>query len=185
VSLPTRRYRRLLDAAAEVVALPGWTYHDQSFFPGEWLEGLVMAESSGDPSARRYEPHQDRAGRRDEASDGDTPGRDDGVLEDDASYGLMQVLGSNLRRLVGVRPGVSMHFGWALLPIANISAGLRVLLEELRATGGSVERALARYNGGPTGDARDERGVMRRQVYVDRVFSMTRRVRRDREEDFA
>lgn len=187
MSLPTRRYRRFIDAAAELVGLPGWTYRGQSFFPGELLEGLILAESGGDPRARRYEPHQDRSGRRDAATDADTPDQDDGALEDDASYGLMQVMGYNLRRLVGVAPGVRMDFEWAFLPIANVSAGLRILLEELRAVDGPdqrnevvISRALARYNGGPTGDDRDDHGVMRRQPYVDRIHEHARRVRSDR-----
>lgn len=179
-ALRTRRYRELLEAAARLVALPGWTYRGESFFRGEWLEALVLTESGGDPTATRYEPHQDRPGRRDSATDPDTPGHDDGLREDDTSFGLMQVMGYNLRSLVECEPGTRMGFGWALLPIANVAMGLRVLLGELHQTHGDVARALARYNGGPTGDDRDDRGVMRRQVYVDRVFSSARRVRRDR-----
>jgi hypothetical protein len=177
VSLPTRRYRRLLDACAELVALPGWTYRGVSFFPGEWLEGLVLAESRGNPSARLYEPHQDRAGRRDAASDGDTPDQDDGMLEDDKSYGLMQVMGYNIRELCGVPRGTAMRFGFALLPITNVALGLRVLIGELSAVGGDVARALARYNGGPTGD---DGSPMRLQGYVDRIYSHALVVRDDR-----
>ena len=89
----TRTYRPLIDACALQVGLPPWG----DLRSGEWLEGLILQESGGNPKARRYEPHQDRAGRPDAPSDGDQPGIDDGQLEDDASYGLMQVMGSNVR----------------------------------------------------------------------------------------
>ena len=104
---------------------------------------------------------------------------DDGPLEDDASYGLMQVMGYNARRLVGALPGTKLDFGFLLLPITNLAFGLRVLLGELAATGNVVARALARYNGGPTGDSLDGNGVMRRQVYVDGVAKWAERVARE------
>lgn len=146
----------------------------------EWLEALVMQESSGNPRATRYEPHQDRAGRTDAASDADKPGQDDGMLEDDRSYGLMQVMGYNLRRLVGVPPGTPMKFDWALDPLFNIAAGVAVLRGELAATHGDVARALARYNGGPTGDAIQADGKMRREEYVAGVRAWVGRVIADR-----
>ena len=177
----TREYRPLIDACALQVGLPPWG----DLRPGEWLEGLVLQESGGDPRARRYEPHQDRPGRADAAGDGDQPDVDDGELEDDASYGLMQVMGSNARRLCGLRPGTPMRFGFLLLPITNLAFGLRILAAELVATQGSVVRALCRFNGGPTGDAlvSDGRGatVFRRQVYADGVVMHARAVREDRQ----
>ena len=177
----TERYRPLLDAAANLVGLPWWPNlrgaNYAPFEPGCWLEGLVLGESNGNPKARRYEHHQDRPG----PGDADLSGHDDGLLEDDASYGLMQVMGYNIRRLVGVSPGVPMNFGFALLPITNISLGLRVLLEELEATDGDVSRSLARYNGGPTGE-RLTGGVMRRQEYVVHIRDCTVAVWRDRRE---
>jgi len=154
---------------AQFVALPSWTWRGATFSGAEWLEGLVLTESSGNPEAVRYEPHQDRPDRTDRATDADEPGRDDGLLEDDRSYGLMQVMGSNVRRLCGIAPGVAVNFGFALRPLTNLSLGLRVLTAELAMTGGDVTRALARYNGGPTGDALDLAGHMRRVEYVDRV----------------
>jgi hypothetical protein len=70
----------------------------ERFSAAQWLAGFVLTESSGRPDAKRYEPHQDRARRRDAAADPDTPDRDDGQLEDDASHGLKQVIGYNGRR---------------------------------------------------------------------------------------
>ncbi len=177
--LKTRKYRALIDAAAMLAGLPSW----DGFPPGVWLEGLILHESVGDPRAMRYEAHQDRPGRSDSASDGDRPGVDDGVLEDDRSYGLMQVLGSNIRKLCGLAPGTPMRFEWALLPIANVSLGLRMLLGELEATDGDVARAMARYNGGPSGDdpVDGPNGrEMRRQIYVRSVALACERVAADR-----
>jgi hypothetical protein len=141
---------------------------------GVWLEGLILTESAGDPRAYRYEAHQDKR------PDGDTPGKADGFHEDDASYGLMQVMGYNARRLVGVHAGVPMDFGWMFLPMVNIALGLRILCAELAATKGYVDRALARYNGGPTGERIGADGTMRRQEYVDKVLVNARRVAEDR-----
>lgn len=188
--IATVRFRALIDAAAMQVGLPNWIYRGQAFLGGEWLEGLILAESNGDPRARRYEPHQDRANRRDAAGDSDHADIDDGILEDDASYGLMQVMGYNARVLVGVAPGTSMRFGWLFLPMGNIALGLRVLCGELAAVSKDiglgrapasqhVERALARYNGGPTGDD-DVDGDIRLRRYVDRVASHAGVARRDR-----
>ncbi len=178
--MKTRSLRPLIDACAAQVGLPPWG----DLQAGEWLEGLIMQESGGNPAARRYEPHQDRRGRPDAPSDGDQPDVDDGQLEDDASYGLMQVMGSNARRLCGVVPGSPMRFGFLCLPITNLAFGLRILTAELQATQGSVVRALCRYNGGPTGDALVPDGhgqiVFRRQEYADGVVLHARAAREDR-----
>lgn len=185
MSLPTRTYRRVIGAMAELLLLPNWfVYQDDTpvplSIPGRvYWEAIVLTESAGKPWARRYERHQDRPSPK----DGDVPGQDDGLVEDDASYGLMQVMGYNIRVLCGrsqhPEDGGRMHFGFALLPLTNLVLGIRVLLAELRATGGDVPRALARYNGGPTGDRLDENGVMRRQEYVDKVHRNALRVMRD------
>lgn len=182
-TLPTARYRKVIAACADLVALPFWSYRGERFGPETWLEGLILHESVGDPRATRYEAHQDTPDRQARDADPDRPGLDDGILEDDKSYGLMQVMGTNARRLVGAPPGTRMDFGWLLLPLANIAMGLRILAGELAATGGNVERALARYNGGPTGESLvSVNGAlqMRRQPYVDLVHAATRRVAEDR-----
>lgn len=178
--LPTAHFRLLFNGAAEGAGLPWW----RGFSPGVLVEALAMQESSGNPKARRYEPHHDAAGRRDSASDGDVMAQDDGPLEDDASYGLIQILGSNVRRLVGAPPSTPFNFGFLFDPVIGLGFGLLVLREELKATGGDVARALARYNGGPTGD-RMEPGPhgqlqLRRQEYVDGVARWCERVRQDR-----
>jgi hypothetical protein len=173
-----------------VAGLPIWSYRGEAFKAREWFEGLVLQESSGNPLARRYEPHQDRANRRDAPSDPDTHDRDDGELEDDASYGLCQVMGYNARALCGVRPGTPMRFGFLFLPLINLSLGLRILLSELAAVrqeavnqrvapGQDVERALCRYNGGPTGDDPVD-GDLRLRAYVEHVVRRAAQVRADR-----
>lgn len=188
--IATTRFRQLIDAAAAQVRLPGWTYRGRIYTGGEWFEGLVLGESAGDPMARRYELHQDRASRKDAPSDADHSDRDDGLLEDDASYGLCQVMGYNARGLVGVNPGTPMTFGWLFLPMINIAMGLRILSGELQEVGldiargkasqhQQVERALARYNGGSTGDD-PVGGDIRLRAYVDRVAAHATLVQRDR-----
>lgn len=208
-TLPTGEpnLRRLIDAVA-TYALPTWRSrrYGVTLQPGEWLEGLILTESSGNPRASRYEPHLDRANRRDAAADPDTCDVNDGDLEDDRSYGLCQILGSNVRSLCGAVPllvvgefnhrpvrAVSaddedafwapMSFAFAFLPAINLSLGARLLRGELSAVGGGdVERALARYNGGPTGDdIKPEYGNdMRLRAYVDRIVKNSRTVIADR-----
>ena len=163
---------------AAFVALPVWEYRGEVFAPGEWWEGVIFAESGGDPNAFRYEAHQDRV------ADGDQPGQDDGTREDDKSYGLTQLMGYNARMMCGVPPGTRMDFSFLLFPLANLAFGLRLLTQELAITQGDVPRALARYNGGSTGTSLvpgpDGSLVLRRQEYVDRVAHHARLVVRDR-----
>ena len=174
MSLPTARYRSLIDALAAHAGLPPWKLADSTYPGATWLEGQILQESSGDPRARRYE------GLLDHVPDGDTPGIDDGIWEDDASYGLLQVLGSNLRAMVGVPIGIRMSFEFALRPATGLCFGVRHLVDEcLRTVSWDVPRGLARYNGGPGGSLEVAKGgalVLRRQDYVDAVAAWTRRV---------
>lgn len=176
--------RRLLDAAAHLVGLPAW----RTVSGPELLEGLILAESGGDPMATRYEGHQDQQ------ADGDSRDTDDGAREDDRSYGLMQVMGTNLRAMVGVAPGVPMDFSWALRPAANLAFGLRHLCAEIdraqreleaRRTGDlqhglDVDLALARYNGGGRGNAVSDLPNLRNGGYVERVYEHAEKARADR-----
>lgn len=158
----TEKLRPVIDAMADLVGLPEWQHRDlDPFTGGEWLEGLILQESDGDPNAVRYEGHQDQS------PDGDTPNVDDGLWEDDRSYGLMQVMGYNARVYCGVPLGTRMNFAFLLRPLANLAFGLRLLGEELVDTGGDVATALARYNGGPSGNPVG--GPLRTQSYVDGV----------------
>lgn len=182
------RLRAFIDAAAGLVGLPPFQYRGRGYTPGELLEGLILSESAGNPRARRYEPHQDRASRTDAPRDPDIADQDDGELEDDASYGLCQVMGFNARVLCGVPPGIPMRFGWLFLPQVNIATGLRILHSELTVVYAlhphesqqeRLVRALARYNGGPTGDS-IVNGDIRLRVYVDRVAAHAEVARADR-----
>lgn len=199
----TPELRRLIDAAAHLVSLPRW----RDLSGPEWLEGLILGESGGDPNATRYERHQDQK------PDADRANVNDGMAEDDTSYGLMQVMGYNLRRLVGVpdkvegeTPGgwenypfeapVPMNFSWALRPLANIAFGLRLLCEEIERAEREVvqaspalklpldtvvvELALARYNGGPKGNALTDWPELRTKSYVERVHAHGIKARADR-----
>lgn len=164
----SRRLRPVIRAMTESVALPAWG----EFSGAIWFESLVLQESGADPRAIRYEAHQDIK------QDADVSGHDDGMLEDDKSYGLCQVMGYNIRKMVGVAEGVPMNFGFALLPLTNLTLGLRVILGELPAARGQVGVALARYNGGPSGNPRAD-GTLRNQEYVNLVAAWTRRVQED------
>lgn len=170
----TRQFRVLIDRTAQHRQLPAWEKISRpgspaaSFSPGVLLEGIVLAESGGKPDAVRYEAHQDRVGRSDSATDGDAPGQDDGWLEDDKSYGLCQVMGYNIRALLLLPPIRGIDFRFALEPALNLALGVSVLKNDLRAVGMSVTRALARYNGGPSGDD-GWPGLMRLEAYVSRV----------------
>jgi hypothetical protein len=184
--LPTAPLRRLIDAKAEHHGLPFFhsVRYNSHFTPGEWLEGLILTESSGNPRARRYEPHQDRATRTDVATDADRPDVDDGQIEDDASYGLCQVMGYNIVRLTGGGRGerATRDFAFAFDPDVNIWLGIQVLRGEMAVVSGDVERALARYNGGPTGAVVAPKfgNDMRLRAYVDRVVANARKVQADR-----
>jgi hypothetical protein len=175
-SLATENLRPLVDACAREAALPKW----DGFAPAEWLEALILQESGGNPNATRYEHRHDLVRRRHDPND--RPGEDDGDMEDDKSYGLMQVLGSNVRSLCRVPEGVPFSYSFLRRPAAGMDFGLRILCAELKHTGGDVARALARYNGGPTGDRREADGRLRRQRYVDGVRTWAERVHEDRRE---
>lgn len=183
--------RRIIDAMAAFHRLPRFAYRGEDFSPGELLEALIITESSGRPTARRYEPHQDRAGRADAATDGDAPGVDNGDTEDDASWGWTQVMGYNWRRLLGVPEGTPINFAkFALDPVFSLRAGIAVFTEEFNRLYRQdprmpeperVVRALCRYNGGPTGDAIDpDTKDIRRREYVDRILKNARLVRESR-----
>lgn len=175
--LPTTRYRLYLDACALMQGLPTWRPTlGELYQPGEWLEGIILAESSGNPAARRYEPALDAR-----ITPAGQPQADDGDFEEACSWGPMQVLGGNIRRLLDLPLGAKINFraiaaNWTI----GVQLGLMVLTGELRATGGDVARALARYNGGPTGDRVMPDGSLRRATYVEWVRSRTQKVYLDR-----
>lgn len=171
----SHRIRAFIDASADLAGLPLWHIYGEAYKPGEWLEGLILQESSGRPDVRRYEPHLDKQ------PDGDTPHRDDGFAEDDASWGPMQVLGVNVKRILGASPTCALTrynalYDWHI----GMAFGLAVLRLELVATQNDVTRALCRYNGGPTGDVLMPSGSYRRQVYADGVQQKAAQVRADR-----
>lgn len=181
------KFRRLIDATAAYVGLPGWTYRGLFVTPGEWLEGLILTESSGNPAARRYERHQDDPSKWDL----DTPQQDDGLREDDASYGLMQVMGTTYRGLVALDRPARLDYALLFRPLIGLAMGLEVLLQELAAVRRlhpkaqeteQIVRALARFNGGPSGDVLDPATKdYRRRIYVDRVAVRCGQVRTDRD----
>lgn len=187
--LPTSepRLRSWIDATAHLYLLPEWNFPGERFSPGEWFEALFLQEdaqkigewrTSGRITGRRYEGHQDRIG----AETADTPGVDDLLLEDDASYGPLQVMGTNVKVMLGLdrNARVPLNFGFLYDWLLGTGCGMWVLLQELSATSRDVSRALARYNGGPSGEAIGPDGKMRRQDYVDGVLNRARLVKADR-----
>ena len=190
--------RRLIDAIAASEQLPRWNYQGEDYTAAELLEGLILTESSGNPLARLYEPAHDAPGRSDQGDDPDTPGHDDGPFEDDASYGLGQVLGTTFKALLHVDRPVKMDFSILYRPLFGLAALIEVLKGELRAVylnkpmateNERVVRALARYNGGPSGDllvpvpAKDGNPAttdIRDRAYVDRVAKNAKLAREDR-----
>lgn len=168
------RFRRWIDATAELVQLPSWTIHGERYLPGELLEAHILQETSGKPNQRRYEPHLDVQ------ADGDRPGLDDGLTEDDASWGALQVLGSNVRARFGVPRGTPMRFDPLFFAPLGIALGLLEFLDWLKGVQGDVGRALARFNAGGRGDRLQPDGRMTNQVYVDAVEAKAVFVRSDR-----
>jgi len=187
------RLRRFIDATAALYQFPPWTYRGQDFLPGEWFEGQLFHESArGKLDARRYEPHQDAAGRKDQAQDGDRPGVDDGAREDDASYGLGQVMGYTFKGLWDVQPrSASLNYTRLFKPAIGITHAAEVLAEEFAGVyrlhphaedGERIVRVFCRYNGGPTGDAVDDAtGDLRCRPYVNLVADAAAVVRTDRQ----
>lgn len=171
--LPTAHYRPVIDAMASFVALPAWNIDGDHFSGGEWFEGLVLTESAGNADAVRYERRLD------------PNGHDDGMFEEAKSYGLVQLLGTTIRRLCGVPAGTRVDFTFALLPIVNLSLGLRLLEANLVAAHGDVAGALARYNAGWKGAEKDASGQLRAQAYVDRVRANASLVHIDRAHAFS
>lgn len=171
----TRAWRGLYKQVASLFELPPWLLvrpeeHNPDerrlyFQPQHWLEGLLLVESGGDPYAMRYEPQLDK-GR----GDPDTPQVHDGFKEDDQSYGLMQVLGTNVRWIYGL--GGLLDYQFCLRPLINLDVGCAVLSHFLERAEGVVPAALAMYNMGNKGaDLID--GKYRNQQYVDKVASHT------------
>jgi hypothetical protein len=100
------------------------------------------------------------------------------------SYGLLQVLGSNIRALCGIDcecpGGPTVEFDkWALDPAVGLWLGIRHLERECFRRNGDVAKALAIYNAGPRGGLIVD-GKLRNQAYVDKVAAWCLRVQADR-----
>ena len=164
MALPTRRFRPVIKQAARLFGLPYLTVYP----PAVWLEAMILQESSGEPKARRYEPALDRGSSQ--RPDQDAPGQDDLMFEDDASYGLMQLLGSTYKDVLGIPQASRVPFNVLFHPIVNIGIGCLYLAKLVAATDNSAARALCRYNGGGLGDQLQADGRFRRQEYVDAIL---------------
>jgi soluble lytic murein transglycosylase-like protein len=125
----------------------------KDYTSGEWLEALCMTESSGAPHAT----HMDQP---------------DAVH---TSYGLFQIEGATAQML---RPGL-LTFESLFLPIQNMALALELLCQNFTQYG-SIEKALAAYNGGSWGAGSTTDGLLNDQAYVNRVQVNCAKVRADR-----
>lgn len=127
------------------------------------VAAVVEQESSWRPEATRYEP-----GYRWLVVPAKGCGLEDAQAEirgQQTSWGLMQIMGANARHL-----GLSGPFEALLRPGLGLEYGCRYLARQLRATGGDVRGALARYN---SGRATSEAGLR----YADQVLARVARMR--------
>lgn len=155
--LTTGKYRAVFDACADLVVLPPWG----PYRPGVWLEMQCLQESGGNPAARHYDAPPDK-------KFGDA--HDAGDFEEWASFGLFQIEGRTFRQMYHFAPQVVINYADMLgRPLLNLAVALRIHKENLFTYAGSVERALAAYNGGPSGANDDGTGNLVRQDYVEAV----------------
>lgn len=99
-----------------------------------WLAVIVAKESDFDPEARRYESHHDERNDKEPHREAfkqfkdfsDKPNQDDERWEDDASYGLCQIMGSTAIWL-GWRPESEEGFHELFDPDVNLDLGAEYL----------------------------------------------------------
>ena len=121
------------------------------------VEAMVRTESSGRPSAYRFEPkYWDRYLADHPVFSKGHPGRVS------ASYGLMQVMYPTAYAL-GFRDEPEALF----LPQQSLLYGVRVMRDNLKWASGHLDAALAAYNGGRTKD--NLRSPYRNGYYLTQV----------------
>lgn len=121
------------------------------------VEAMVRTESSGKPSAYRYEPlYWERYCKGHAVFGKGLP------IRIAASYGLMQVMYPTAYAF-GYRGDPEGLF----LPQQSLLFGVRVMADNLRWSGGSLEAALAAYNGGKTKN--NLKPPYRNGVYIAKV----------------
>jgi soluble lytic murein transglycosylase-like protein len=121
------------------------------------VEAMVRTESSGKPSAYRFEPkYWERYCAKHPVFGKGEPGR---IA---ASYGLLQVMYPTAYAL-GFRGDPEELF----VPQRSLLFGVRVMADNLRWSGGHLDAALAAYNGGKTRS--NLQPPYRNGVYVTKV----------------
>lgn len=156
--LQSAKYRRFIDAAADLAGLPAWG----AYPAGVWLESVCVTESSGDPSKTHFDPGHS------------------GPTSTWTSYGLFQIEGGTARVLTGVDPHTDNDLSWLHFPEINTALAVRLLSTNLRTSNQAVDAALAAYNGGFRGAQRLANGDLADQAYVDRVSTNCHLVTADR-----
>lgn len=128
------------------------------------VEAVCLVESSGRPTAHRYEPaYWLKYMANNPRWDGAIPERVS------ASYGLMQVMYPVALEL-GMPPADPPEY--LCVPVYGLQYGCRKLREVLAWAHGDVPAALAAYNGGKTNDNKPDVTPKRNQAYVDKVLKM-------------
>ena len=128
----------------------------------ELIAAIVSIESDGKACASRYEPHYryllntKTFARKNQISE------DTEIIQQKTSWGLMQVMG-----------GVAREHGFNgdLVQLCNPTMGLKYGIEHLTKfidKYDDVESAVSAYNQG--GDYRDQNGLFKNQVYVDKIL---------------
>jgi len=150
---------QVVAAIAHYINIPFW----RGYKPWEILAGIVLTESSGNPNARRFEPGEAvKYGVQ----------LDRGQHEPFASWGLMQVMGTNINVQLGLAPDCTMlnfkKFGGREL--LGLAFGARELVEAMAMHKDDFEAALGQYNGGAWGAQREPGNMMVNDwEYVERV----------------
>ncbi len=106
----------MLEPFQSEIQSASWLYN----VPVSWISAVILAESSGDPMAYRYEP-----------------------ARKEASYGLMQLLESTARGL-----GFSGSADQLYLPSVNIDLGTRYLAGLRERWGDDLKAVYSAYNSG-------------------------------------
>lgn len=106
------------------------------------IKAHIKAESNWDINASRYEAHKG-----------------------DASWGLMQVLLSTAKQVLG---NTNLTTTQLIQPRVNIEAGTKFIAQQLARYKGNIKDAIAAYN---AGSAKIVDGKYFNQAYVDKVYN--------------
>jgi len=131
---------------------------------------VALTESGGNAWAVRYEPHVSKYVQPSQGCRPTTCSEDTETRLQMMSFGLMQVMGFNIRAMG--------YGGWLteyLDPDKGLEVGCRFLARLVKQYPGEIEDAVSAYNQGVPRRGAD--GKYRNQVYGDRVMQHRRRIK--------